>query len=104
MSACHSYQTVSGPPIAIPADNCASSLDDGAGLCCSASRLSVVSDQVGSYKSSLTDLCYGAYARVQCGVQCDPEAAQWWDASLGRAHLCDTLCTDLWSYCYSVAG
>ena len=78
---------------------CDTALDAGA-VCCSSLSLNQVEQDLRGLASTSSQ-CFAVRQRIQCAEACDPERTRWWDPTAGVAHLCDSLCKQLYSFCYT---
>jgi hypothetical protein len=101
-----SPQSVSGAVLTgLNAGACDPVLDVAGGLCCTQATLTALdSDAESRWRTSYTASCFRAYTRFRCGVSCDAQLSQWWDASIGRAHMCADFCSELWALCYAAGA
>ena len=92
-------QTVSSDaPPASSAGECAESLG-GASLCCTASALAALEDELTALRGTTLTSCYLAHRRVRCATACSPELSQWWARDVDVAYFCPSLCEELWNSC-----
>ena len=96
------------PPQTVTADaaaassagECAEALaDGGASLCCTASALAALEDELKALRGTTLTSCYQAHRRVRCATACSPELSQWWARDVDVAYLCPSLCQELWDSC-----
>ena len=80
---------------------CADALVATSGLCCTQGTLDALDASLGQDELLYTASCFLTLRRFDCALRCSPELPQWWDATIGRAHLCDDFCSDLWDHCYA---
>ena len=78
---------------------CDTALDAGA-VCCSSLSLNQVEQDLRGLASTSSQ-CFAVRQRIQCAEACDPERTRWWDPTAGVAHLCDSLCKQLYTFCYT---
>ena len=84
---------------------CDIALDAGE-VCCSSLSLDKVERDLRGLASSSSQ-CFSVRQRIQCAEACDPERTGWWDPTAGTdgvAHLCDSLCEQLYTFCYQNDG
>ena len=84
---------------------CDIALDAGE-VCCSSLSLDKVERDLKGLASS-SSRCFSVRQRIQCAEACDPERTGWWDPTAGTdgvAHLCDSLCEQLYTFCYQNDG
>ena len=84
---------------------CDIALDAGA-VCCSSLSLDEVERELRTLAGS-SSKCFDVRQRIKCAAACDPERTGWWDSTAGTdgvAHLCGSLCEQLYTFCYRDAG
>jgi hypothetical protein len=105
--ACSSEQANTQPALLseLTGSLCDDALDAGA-VCCSSLSLDKVEQELKTLANSSSQ-CFAVRQRIQCAEACDPERTGWWDPTAGTdgvAYLCDSLCEQLYTFCYQVDG
>jgi len=103
--ACSSEQANTQPALLseLTGSLCDDALDAGA-VCCSSLSLDKVEQELKTLANSSSQ-CFAVRQRIQCAEACDPERTGWWDPTAGTdgvAYLCDSLCEQLYTFCYQV--
>ena len=107
MASCSSEQANTQPALLRERTGslCDIALDVGA-VCCSSLSLDEVERNLRGLASSSSQ-CFAVRQRIQCAEACDPERTGWWDPTAGTdgvAHLCESLCQQLYTFCYQDEG
>ena len=104
MASCSSEQANTQPALLSERTDslCDTALDAGA-VCCSSLSLNQVEQDLRGLASTSAP-CFAARQRIQCAEACDPERTRWWDPTAGVSHLCDSLCEQLYTFCYQDDG
>ena len=104
MASCSSEQANTQPALLSERTDslCDTALDAGA-VCCSSLSLNQVEQDLRGLAST-SPRCFAVRQRIQCAEACDPERTRWWDPTAGVSHLCDSLCEQLYTFCYQDDG